>query len=304
MTPPYFWKVLEELALLLLSFTALLILVGSCIRLTHSGLSCPDWPLCYGLWLPTYSKIHCLPHLDYTFSQVLFEWSHRFLAGTLLGGLFLFTLAFCFYHFIRFRFLSLPILSFLLLLALLILVQIVLGSFTVFAQNESWTVALHLFAALLFFFFLWGLRIYAKPVTPSVSGLQGWAFLTVVLCLFTMTSGAMMAKSGASLIWSTWPWWDSWENDPLYFLHASHRLGSTVLLLSLAVLAWKSRGTPYAPSARGSFFLCLSQALYGGLLIFFAAPFGASLGHVILSLGLISMVSSLFWRLRRASKPN
>ena len=29
-----------------------LIVLGAVVRTTNSGLSCPDWPTCYGHWLP------------------------------------------------------------------------------------------------------------------------------------------------------------------------------------------------------------------------------------------------------------
>ena len=58
-----------------------LIVLGAVVRSTGSGLACPDWPLCHGRLIPPLQ------------TQVLLEWSHRFVAllvslGTLaLSGL-------------------------------------------------------------------------------------------------------------------------------------------------------------------------------------------------------------------------
>ena len=36
------------------------IILGAIVRITESGLACPDWPLCYGLWFPTMEKIQLI----------------------------------------------------------------------------------------------------------------------------------------------------------------------------------------------------------------------------------------------------
>src|SRR5262245_8030205 len=45
-----------------------LIVVGSIVRTTGSGLACPDWPLCHG---------RLIPPLQF---NILIEWFHRLLA--------------------------------------------------------------------------------------------------------------------------------------------------------------------------------------------------------------------------------
>lgn len=54
--------------------TLLLMAVGSATRVMNAGLACPDWPLCYGQWIP--SKQMNL--------QVFLEWFHR-LDASLIG---------------------------------------------------------------------------------------------------------------------------------------------------------------------------------------------------------------------------
>ena len=54
-----------------------LIVVGGATRVMEAGLACPDWPLCYGTFLP-------LNHMNL---RVFLEWFHRldaFLVGLLI----------------------------------------------------------------------------------------------------------------------------------------------------------------------------------------------------------------------------
>src|ERR687891_1037289 len=58
--------------------TYVLIAVGGLVRATDSGLGCPDWPLCFGAWVPP-GELHAW-----------IEHSHRlggaFAVGPLVGA--------------------------------------------------------------------------------------------------------------------------------------------------------------------------------------------------------------------------
>ncbi|MCB1173941.1 MAG: COX15/CtaA family protein [Leptospiraceae bacterium] len=107
--------------------------LGPWVRAEDAGLSCPDWPLCYG---------HVLPHDYKTFLEML----HRYVAGLLLGPAFLLLLVMTFWqarlrqHF-RWT---------MLLAALLLTLQILLGMATVTEKLLSSIVNAHLLNAILF----------------------------------------------------------------------------------------------------------------------------------------------------------
>ncbi|MFV1961167.1 MAG: heme A synthase, partial [Acidimicrobiia bacterium] len=49
--------------------TYVLVVMGAVVRVSGSGLGCPDWPTCYGSWIPPLE------------STALIEYSHRSLAA-------------------------------------------------------------------------------------------------------------------------------------------------------------------------------------------------------------------------------
>lgn len=304
------WKFSSQIVTLLIFFTMILILVGSCIRMTNSGLSCPDWPLCYGLWLPTYSKISLLPHIDYGFDQVLFEWTHRFLAGFLIGGLMLLFLA----HLLLQSFRGLGDSSILFsfsIAILLILAQVLFGSFTVFEQNSSWTVALHLLTAVLYLLVLWSLQVQLERKTTQVPSslpvpfsILALSFLSVLLIVLIMSVGAMMAKSGASLVCPSWPFCNdpipSFFEEKLLFLQMTHRMLSFFFLCNAVLLFRKIQQSKacihLSTLSRWLLGITLFEVLLGGVLILFAIPFGLNVLHLVLSFALLCLSSRLYWK--------
>ena len=112
-----------------------LIVIGGATRVMEAGLACPDWPLCYGSFLP-------LKHMNL---RVFLEWFHRldaFILGILILSKFLLSLIW-----------SKEIPSWLpktySLLVFLVLVQGSLGALTVINLLNSYTVSGHLLIAFL-----------------------------------------------------------------------------------------------------------------------------------------------------------
>ena len=110
-----------------------LIAIGSATRVMEAGLACPDWPLCYGTFLP-------LTHMNL---RVFLEWFHRldaFLVGILIVTQF--ALSFLWRKFLP-NWLP-KIYSF---LVFLIILQGTLGALTVINMLSSISVMSHLLIA-------------------------------------------------------------------------------------------------------------------------------------------------------------
>jgi cytochrome c oxidase assembly protein subunit 15 len=65
----------QRLALATTAVTYLLILVGGLVRASGAGLGCPDWPKCFGLWIPPTSAAELPPGYDPAAFNAALTWT-------------------------------------------------------------------------------------------------------------------------------------------------------------------------------------------------------------------------------------
>jgi len=70
-----------QLAGLALAVTYAVMLLGAYTSAIGAGLSCPDWPTCYGTWIP-FLRADIVADSPYSALQIFAEWAHRGLAMT------------------------------------------------------------------------------------------------------------------------------------------------------------------------------------------------------------------------------
>src|SRR5215510_3124703 len=90
----------QRLALCTTVSTYFLILVGGLVRASGSGLGCPDWPRCFGSWIPPASVADLPPEFDpslFNRAQMWTEYLNRLL-GVAVGFLILATVVSCWRH--------------------------------------------------------------------------------------------------------------------------------------------------------------------------------------------------------------
>jgi len=77
-----------HLSAITLVVTFLVMLLGAYTSAIGAGLSCPDWPMCYGTWIP-FLHPDIVATSSYSPLQIFAEWAHRglaMIAGFLIVG--------------------------------------------------------------------------------------------------------------------------------------------------------------------------------------------------------------------------
>ena len=83
----------QRLALWTTATTYFLILVGGLVRASGAGLGCPDWPRCFGSWIPPASAADLPPQFDPALFNPTLMWTEYLnrLLGVTVGFLILAT---------------------------------------------------------------------------------------------------------------------------------------------------------------------------------------------------------------------
>jgi cytochrome c oxidase assembly protein subunit 15 len=270
-----------------------LIVVGSIVRTTGSGLACPDWPLCHG---------RLIPPLQF---NILIEWCHRLLALVVGLGLVV-TATWTWSHAAtRARLGGLAATSIALYLS-----QALLGALTVWRLLDPNVVSGHLAVALLLFATLLTLGLSARQAArdgmdaaarsgahavPRGSGLLPLFATATAAIWMQAVLGGMVSTNHASLACPDWPTCNGrWlpEFSGLVGLQMAHRFGAYLLIALLgwvAVRSGRAADMTTRNLGRVLFLLVLAQGVIGVANVLLGIPVWVSalhLGNAALMLGL------------------
>ncbi|HXP01753.1 MAG TPA: COX15/CtaA family protein [Luteibacter sp.] len=259
--PPRTVKILRTLALLAALFAFCVVMFGAFVRLSNAGLSCPDWPTCYGkaTWPGHAQDIaqanEAFPDRPYETHKAWREQVHRFLAGS-LGVM---VLAIALMAAWRRRFATVAVL----LAAVFAAVGVVMymrGEHVVSSFLSALAIALPLVAAAtLDRPGAWKVGVAALAVIIFQAMLGMWTVTLLLKPIVVMGHLLGGLATFALLAWVALRWWRVGTLDDRFAaLRVPVAIGIVVLVCQIALGGWTSSN--YAALACGTDFpKCLGQ---------------------------------------------
>jgi heme A synthase len=259
----------------------ILVTLGGVVRLTDSGLGCPDWPLCHG-------KI--IPPLE---TSTLIEYSHRLMA-TVVGGLILVTVFVVWRSYRRWPWMIVPATLGLILL----IVQVFLGGVTVLEELSPKIVVAHLATAealMATMVVVCMVALFGSSLRGSKEDANGRRLPLPILALVAalaayglMLTGSYVAASGAApACGQGWPLCSGQlipegHHPMMHMLHRLVALLVGLLIATVLALAWRHRNEKtalgwWAVMVGGLF---LSQVVIGAAILWMGFPMAARLIHL------------------------
>ncbi len=277
---------------LLIFLTFDLMLLGAGVRALDAGLTCPDWPLCFGQAVPEF-------HLG-----VYMEFLHRCIAGIvaiIFSILFVYTLIKP--QLQRTRWLMWVGLFFL-------LAQIIMGGLTVLKLLAPGIVTLHLALAAAFLISLKMVQNEVSPVPPSRAPkiYNVFAPLGLVLVCIQLLLGGWVASNYAGTACFDFPTCNG-EWFPTFFgpigAQVVHRLGAYTLVAYFIFFFIVSMREHAQGQLDGSikrlsakiFMIVLSQTAVGITNVLWKVPAWLTIVHLGLALYLLLLVLDVNFRL-------
>ena len=171
--------------------TYALVVLGGVVRVSGSGLGCPDWPLCHGRLLPPLNL------------HAIIEYSHRTTAS-LASALIVLTAAVALLAWRKRRDIVIPA-----MVALgLLVAQVVLGAITVRLELPPMIVLAHLATAMALLAAVCVTAVaasVARPTTPTDRASVPLARAAAAGTYLLILSGSLVVGSGASSSCAAWP---------------------------------------------------------------------------------------------------
>jgi len=285
----------------------LLIIAGSFVRITGSGMGCPDWPKCFGQWVPpteesslpkdykdifltkrgkkiekfcaflnslgmeeTAERIKNDPTIYYEepFNATK-TWTEYInrLLGFLAGNVMLVSFFWMLLYYRKSKLIWLAAFN-----LILMGIQGWFGSIVVATNLVPWTITIHLFLALVIIglqlFLIYKMKTFTKETKFEIPKAMYFAIYLIFLITFYQMFLGTQVREYIDELTKQGFGRDSWT-DKLGWIFYIHRSFSWLVLIILGYLAYKNEKSFHIPLLRWSF-IVLALGLISGVLLAYA----------------------------------
>lgn len=296
----------------------LVVVAGSFVRITGSGMGCPDWPKCFGQWIPPtdaselpsdyqdsyaegrakkvdkFSKFLSAIGLEETATKLQNDpdlmteerfnarrtWTEYInrLFGFLAGNAMLLAFVWMLIKYRKRKILLLAAFN-----LVLMAIQAWFGSIVVATNLVPWTITVHMLLALVII----GLQIYLiRTISPAMQGhlkLPKWTFYLLWMCfaitIYQMFLGTQVRES-IDVLTKMGYGRESWT-EMLGMPFYIHRSFSWLVLILLTIMAWKNERGEKLLAIRALYVVLALELLSGVLLAYAKMPGLVQTSHLI-----------------------
>ncbi|TNE74616.1 heme A synthase [bacterium] len=281
----------QKLALITIVATVFLILVGSLVRVAGAGLGCPDWPKCFGLWVPPTDVSQLPPQFDSALFNPTLTWIEYVnrLVGVTIGFLILLTFISSF----QFRKSKKSVFVTSALAFIGVVFQGWLGKVVVETELHEGMITIHMVMALVIVCLLL-YAIYQSFEEQIQIELEESARVKLsrynwLLFLFTMVQVVLgtRVREGIDFITNNYPSLTrgEWLNQPhVEFLHEIHRSGSWLIIVVLVLMTLAVRKITSSHVIKNFYViwgLTIVQISYGIVLAYWGMPKPFQVLHLV-----------------------
>ena len=316
----------------------MIFVAGSLVRITGSGMGCPDWPKCFGEWIPptddsalpeNYKDIYSEGRaqkiekfstllsgigMNETAEQLRNDPNLRFendfnaaktwteyvnrLVGFLAGNVMLLIFAWMLIKYRKRKLIFIAALN-----LLLMAFQAWFGSIVVASNLVPWTITVHMFFGLL----ILGIQLYmVRLISPSQQknlDQTGW-MRTLILVVFAITFyqmflGTQVRESVDELVLRGYTR-EMWV-EALGMPFFIHRSFSWLVLIALLIMAWKNEKTHKYKTIRWTFTLLIIELISGVLLAHVDMPGIVQTAHLIFAAAIFGILTMLVFHSKRVA---
>jgi cytochrome c oxidase assembly protein subunit 15 len=316
----------------------LVVVAGSFVRITGSGMGCPDWPKCFGQWVPpteaselpsNYKEVYSEKRakkiekfakflskigLKATADQIMndptlrveesFNWKRTWteygnrLVGFLAGN---FMLAMFIWVLLKYRKRKLVLIT--LFNLVLMAIEAWFGSIVVASNLVPWTITIHMLLALVII----AIQLYVlREISPvqrkkiDLSKTMKWLAIVVLAITFYQMFLGTQVREFIDELKKAGYGRDAWT-EHLGWAFLIHRSFSWLVLVLMTFMIWKNERGSKLTIIRTSYIILALELISGVLLAYANMPGLVQTSHLVFAAILFGVLTMLVFRMRSAA---